>query len=138
MSRPFSLPPDAATKLGDPSGDPSGGRSAGAGDGGDGASGTGSGGERPQTGAEMTPDESRAFFETADRFLAVANAEAGRLGPGRVSAAMMFATARFNAFTAQTQGMKGGTVDDDAVRYFRDEYEKMLRENMGQTLIARD
>lgn len=90
------------------------------------------------TNASMTPEESDAFFKMADRFLAIANDAAAESGPGRVSAAMMFATARFNAFTAQTQGLEGGTVDDEAVAYFRDEYEKMLRENMGQTLIAKD
>lgn len=90
------------------------------------------------TSASMSADESAAFFALADRFLAIANEGAGDVGPGRVSAAMLFATARFNAFTAQTQGMPPGEVDEDAVKYFRDEYVKMLRENMGQTLIAKD
>ncbi|MEM6972216.1 MAG: DUF3144 domain-containing protein [Pseudomonadota bacterium] len=96
---------------------------------------------QPDTGptnATMTGEESAAFFALADQFLAIANEAAGRSGPGRVSAAMMFACARFNAFTAQTQGLGGGTVDEGAVKYFRDEYEKMLRENLGQTLISKE
>ncbi|MEL6209480.1 MAG: DUF3144 domain-containing protein, partial [Pseudomonadota bacterium] len=81
----------------------------------------GGGGAVP-TSAEMSPDEQAAFFAIADKFLAVANEEAGDASPGAVSAAMMFACARFNAFTAQTQGMPPGEVDEDAVAYFRDEY----------------
>ncbi|MGF1554173.1 MAG: DUF3144 domain-containing protein [Paracoccaceae bacterium] len=94
--------------------------------------------DAPATSASMSDAERAAFFALADRFLAVANEAAVELGPGRVSAAMMFATTRFNAFTAQTQGMPPGEADEDAVRYFRDEYVKMLRENMEQTLIAKE
>ncbi|MEL6267229.1 MAG: DUF3144 domain-containing protein, partial [Pseudomonadota bacterium] len=99
--------------------------------------GGGQGRSGPANRAEMTPEEQARFFEMADQFLAIANNAVDDQGAGRVSAAMMFACARFNAFTAQTQGMPPGEVDDDAVRYFRDEYEKMLRENMSQTLISR-
>lgn len=111
MGRGFSMPPGAPP--------PGGGEAA------------------PKKSVEMTPDEQAAFFAVADKFLAIANDAAGNSTPGAVSAAMMFACARFNAFTAQTQGMPPGEVDEDAIAYFRDEYVKMLRENMAQTLIAK-
>ncbi|MEM9781297.1 MAG: DUF3144 domain-containing protein [Pseudomonadota bacterium] len=95
-------------------------------------------GEAGVTNQTMTPEQREEFFALADRFLALANEAASDGGPGRVSAAMMFACARFNAFTAQTQGLEGGTVDEGAVRYFSGEYEKMLRDNLGQTLIAQE
>jgi len=88
-------------------------------------------------GAAMSPEEQREFFEMADRFLAVANGLSEDVPVARISAAMMYATARFNAFLAQTQGLPPGEVDEDTVRYFRGEYEKMLRENLAQVLSSR-
>ncbi|MEM8821174.1 MAG: DUF3144 domain-containing protein [Pseudomonadota bacterium] len=85
----------------------------------------------------MTPEESAAFFALADKFLAVANTASSKEKAPRVSAAFMFACARFNAFTAQTQGLPPGEVDKATVDYFRTEYEKMLRENLGQKLVSK-
>lgn len=79
----------------------------------------------------------RAFFDIADEFIAVANRLADEVPSSRISAAMMYSTARFNAFLAQTQGASPGEVDEETVLYFRAEYERMLRENMGQSLVAR-
>lgn len=77
------------------------------------------------------------FFERADQFLAVANRLVAQAPAGQVSASMMFATARFNAFAAQAQGLPPGEVDEETVRYFVGEYETMLRENLAQVLSAR-
>lgn len=88
-------------------------------------------------GEGMDPEETKAFFARADEFLAVANRLVADTPPGQVSAAMMYATARFNAFFAQAQGLEPGDVDEETVAYFRGEYEKMLRENLGQVLSAR-
>ena len=88
-------------------------------------------------GTPLSPEEQREFFDMADQFLAVANRLTEDAPVSRISAAMMYATARFNAFLAQTQGLPPGEVDDDTVRYFRDEYEKMLRENLAQVLSSR-
>ncbi len=88
-------------------------------------------------GTPLSAEEQRAFFDMADRFLAVANALTEDAPVSRISAAMMYATARFNAFLAQTQGLPPGEVDEDTARYFRDEYEKMLRENLAQVLSSK-
>ena len=88
-------------------------------------------------GADMSAEETRVFMDRADRFLAVANSLAGDVPLGQVSASMMFATARFNAFVAQTKGLDPGEVDEETVTYFRDQYEKMLRENPAQVLSSR-
>lgn len=79
----------------------------------------------------------RAFFDRADEFLAVANRLVAGTPPGQVSASMMFATARFNAFAAQAQGLPPGEVDEETVSYLCAEYEKMLRENLAQVLSSR-
>ena len=85
--------------------------------------------------AEAGPDKD--FFNRADAFLAIANSQVSDTAPGRVSASMLFATARFNAFTAQSQGLEPGEVDEETVAYFLGEYEAMLRENLAQVLSAR-
>jgi hypothetical protein len=88
-------------------------------------------------GGDMTADESRAFMDRADRFLAVANGLAGDVPLGQISASMMFATARFNAFVAQAKGLEPGEADEETVAYFCGEYEKLLRENLMQILSSR-
>ena len=88
-------------------------------------------------GGPMSPEEQRAFFDMADQFIAVANRLTEDAPVARISAAMMYATARFNAFVAQSQGLPPGEIDEETVRYFTDEYEKMLRENMAQVLSAK-
>lgn len=93
--------------------------------------------ENEEGGTPLSPEEQRAFFEMADRFVAVANGLAEEVPVARISAAMMFATARFNAFLAQSQGLPPGEADEETVRYFRDEYEKMLRENLAQVLSSK-
>ncbi|HUF88200.1 MAG TPA: DUF3144 domain-containing protein [Thermohalobaculum sp.] len=96
---------------------------------------TGSNGD--EGGTPLSPEEQRAFFDMADQFLAVANRLTDEAPVARISAAMMFATARFNAFLAQTQGLPPGEVDEETARYFTREYETMLRENLAQVLSAR-
>jgi hypothetical protein len=88
-------------------------------------------------GGDMSADETSAFMDCADRFLAVANGLTGEVPLGQISASMMFATARFNAFVAQAKGLEPGEVDEETVAYFRDQYEKMLRENLAQILSSR-
>jgi hypothetical protein len=88
-------------------------------------------------GADMNVAETSTFMDRADKFLAVANSLAGGVPLGQISASMMFATARFNAFVAQANGLEPGEVDEEAVVYFRDQYEKMLRENLAQILSSR-
>jgi len=84
----------------------------------------------------MTPEEQRAFFAIADVFVNAANELTAEHTPARISAAMMFATARWNAFVAQAQGLPPGEIDEETVAYFRGEYETMLRENLAQVLSA--
>jgi hypothetical protein len=85
----------------------------------------------------MTPDEQKAFFALADVFVNTANDMSEDVTPARISAAMMFATARWNAFVAQAQGLPPGEADEETVAYFTAEYERMLRENLAQILSSR-
>ncbi len=67
----------------------------------------------PRTFSDFTDEEREAFYDLADRFIDLANeaAQDCAAGPRRVSAAMMYATARYNAYIAQLGGYQGGEAE---------------------------
>ena len=84
---------------------------------------------------DTTPDEQ--FRELADSFIRLANqhcdSDAQNQSPGRVNAALMYASARFSAFLVASSM---STADElraeqaSAVPYFSAEFEKMLKEHL--------
>lgn len=83
----------------------------------------------------MTTDTDKAFFERADAYITVANEQAQTANRGKVSASMMFATARFNAWVSASgtdSGEELASVKADALDYFVSEYKKMLEENLDE------
>jgi len=83
----------------------------------------------------------KAFYDMADAYIALANAQLGETKPSRVSAAALFAAARFNAFViAAAAGSKDQMIAEKeaAIAYFMDQYEKMLRENIDEHLTRFD
>jgi len=77
----------------------------------------------------------KAFYEAADAFLKVANDQLGNVKPATLSAALLFAASRFNAFVIQeSSGSKAQFLVDKepAVAYFVQEYENYLRENIDE------
>jgi hypothetical protein len=78
------------------------------------------------------PDPNQKFWDIADTFIQLANENSKGATAGQVCAAMMYASARFGAFVASGDAPNESTFKgqvDNAVLYFRTEYEKMLREN---------
>jgi hypothetical protein len=75
------------------------------------------------------PDE---FQAAADRFIELANEIAGEANRDWVRAVLMFAAARYNAFTWITRDDAPGQTLEEAVAHFRNEYETMLRENIRE------
>ena len=75
------------------------------------------------------PDE---FLEAADKFVALANELGENVSRDWVRAVMMYATARYNAFTWITGDGHPGQTVDQAAAYFRSEYETMFRENVKE------
>jgi hypothetical protein len=75
------------------------------------------------------PDE---FLEAADRFVSLANEMGENVSRDWVRAVMMYATARYNAFTWITRDQDPGQTTDEAAAYFRSEYETMFRENVKE------
>jgi hypothetical protein len=82
--------------------------------------------------SDTTPD--KEFWNLADAFVALANQSCSAASRGKVSAAMLYAAARFNTFVvASTVKNKEEftTQKKEAEAYFTAQFEKMLRENIG-------
>ena len=83
----------------------------------------------------MKSDTDKEFFERADAYITLANEQAANVSRGKVSASMMFATARFNAWVSASgteSGEELAAVKEEAIEYFVSEYRKMLEENLGE------
>jgi hypothetical protein len=83
----------------------------------------------------MTTETDKTFFERADAYINVANEQAQIDNRGKVSASMMFATARFNAWVSASgtdSAEELASVKDEALQYFLSEYRKMLEENLDE------
>ena len=72
------------------------------------------------------------FFEMVDRFISRANNYAAQFPPARVSSALLFAAARYNAFNWVSRGQMLEQTVDEAVVLFRTDYETMFRDNVRQ------
>jgi len=73
------------------------------------------------------------FYKRADAHIHLANSQISEeITRGRVSASMMYATARFNAWVSACgwqNSQEMTEAKDDVVEYFISEYRKMLEEN---------
>lgn len=81
----------------------------------------------------MLIDPDDKFFERADALIHLANEQVKEIENGKVSASMMFAVARFNAWVnaggfQSAQEMEA--AKSEAIEYFCNEYRKMLEENL--------
>ena len=83
----------------------------------------------------MKSEVDKEFFERADAYITVANEQAANVSRGKVSASMMFATARFNAWVSAS-GTESrdelASVRQEALEYFVNEYRQMLEENLDE------
>ena len=89
--------------------------------------------------SDITRD--KEFYELADAHIALANTRMGKVKPAKVSATMLFAAARFNAFviSASAENKAQMLLDkESAIAYFVQEYEKNLRENIDEHLARHD
>ena len=73
------------------------------------------------------------FFDRADAVIHLANAQNKDIDPSKVSASLMYATARFNAFISARRfdavdEMK--TAREETIEYFVKQYRAMLAENI--------
>ena len=73
------------------------------------------------------------FHEVSDEFINLANELSNDWSQPLLSAAIMHAAARYNAFNFKTVD---GNADnaEEAIRYYTEQYSKMLRENIKQLI----
>ncbi len=73
------------------------------------------------------------FFDQADAHIFLSNDQTSKIGIGKVSSSMMYATARFNSWVTAC-GFDGGEEMGEAraetIDYFVDQYRLMLEENL--------
>jgi hypothetical protein len=72
------------------------------------------------------------FLDAADRFVTLANELGGDRSHDWVRAVMMYATARYNAFSWLTREDAPAQTLDEASSYFAGEYRTMFRENIKE------
>ena len=73
------------------------------------------------------------FFDRADEHIHLSNAQLKDINPGKASASMMYATARFNAYVSWIGFAKANEMAaarDETIRYFVEQYQSMLEENL--------
>lgn len=83
----------------------------------------------------MPIDADKAFFDRADAHIHLSNTQTTDADRGSVSASMMFATARFNAWLSASSFQSGEQMAEkrgEAINYFVSQYKMMLQENLDE------
>jgi hypothetical protein len=73
------------------------------------------------------------FWNRADAHIHLANEQCNDIGAGKVSASLLYAASRFNAFIVASQAADAAglrATKQEALEYFTDEFRKMLDENL--------
>jgi hypothetical protein len=81
--------------------------------------------------SKIPPD--KQFWDVADSFIGLANKHCADTDRGKVSAALLFAAARFNAFVSAAAATDATAFRQDrekAIEYFTAEFTKMLSANL--------
>ncbi len=81
----------------------------------------------------MPEDADDKFFERADAHISLSNEQVKESTRGKVSASMMYATSRFNAWVGASNcdsAEELAAARDEALEYFVKQYREMLQENL--------
>ena len=81
----------------------------------------------------MTTETDDDFYTRADAHIQVANDQTDKVGRGKVSASMMYATARFNSWISACKAESGADLlegKEKILEYFVEQYRNMLAENI--------
>jgi len=81
------------------------------------------------------------FYDRADAHINLSNDQLADINPGKVSASMMYAAARFNAYVSWIGFSEAGEMAearDETVRYFVEQYQIMLEENLDDYIAKFD
>ena len=83
----------------------------------------------------MTTDADDDFYKRADTHIHIANEQTEKAGRGKVSASMMYATARFNSWISACKAESGDDLlegKEKIIEYFVEQYREMLTENLDE------
>jgi hypothetical protein len=83
--------------------------------------------------ATVDPGHDEQFFKRADAHIHLANDQIKDANRGKVSASLMYATARFNAWVTACEADSGDDLrsgKDESIEYFVAQYRSMLEENL--------
>ena len=78
-------------------------------------------------------DVPQEFWDRADEIIALANKQCNDTSIGKVSSSLLYAAARFNSFniaSSATDVEEMKKNKEEAVKYFTDQYQKMIIENI--------
>lgn len=81
----------------------------------------------------MTTNADDDFYNRADAHIHIANEQIEKVDRGKVSASMMYATARFNAWISACKADSGDDLLEgkgEIIEYFVEQYRDMLAENL--------
>jgi vacuolar-type H+-ATPase subunit E/Vma4 len=81
----------------------------------------------------MTTETDDDFYNRADKHIHIANEQIENADRGKVSASMMYATARFNSWISACNAESGDDLvegKEKIVEYFVEQYRNMLSENL--------
>ena len=73
------------------------------------------------------------FYDRADEHINLSNSHLSDITPGKASASMMYATARFNAYVSWIgfdNAEYMANKRDETIEYFVEQYKMMLEENL--------
>ncbi len=84
--------------------------------------------------SESIPEDAKAFFDLANRFVAQANDLAEEHGRARVAAAILWAASRYGAFAWAMSGAPGRQAPEEALDLFGAQYRKMMEDNLRRML----
>jgi len=77
----------------------------------------------------MSNDERKEFYDTADEFVRLANELSSKWPRSRVSAAILYAAARYYVFNYLNADLERTDTREQALNYFSQQYREMLLEN---------
>lgn len=81
----------------------------------------------------MTMETDDDFYNRADTHIHIANDQIKNVGRGKVSASLMYATARFNSWISACKAESGDDLLEGKaviIEYFVKQYREMLAENL--------
>lgn len=89
----------------------------------------------------MTDDTDEKFFNRADAHIHLANEQLADIARGKVSASLMFAAARYNAWVSATDLQSSNELQNrkaELLEYFLGQYKSMLEHNFDNYIAHYD